>query len=379
MLRELGESTLARALLAMLRHDVHDHTEWPLELEEFLSLVEAAGFEVVETILQTRMRPHGGFLFGRGKVEEIAQIVAMEDIESVAVYNVLTSMQKFNLQRALGVPVLDRYEIVLQVFGKEARDNVSQLQLELAALKKSYPYIKVTESERLIRERPARLGGRGPGEYAYHAQLRQLRKRIAKVSAELAQYREEHRRRMHKRRELDVPMVCLVGCYNAGKTSLFNALTGADKEVSDRPFTTLASKWAMTGNPEIFFIDTIGFALDLDPELISAFQLNLDDMRGADILLLVVDVSDSFQLMQMKMRSALEILHGTGIDESRILIVLNKTDLVDPEQAAEVADFIDATYGISSVLVSAAKEWNLTHLTDCIRHLFEVVGVNLVN
>jgi GTP-binding protein HflX len=363
----------------MLRRDVHDHVEWPLQLEEFLSLVEAAGFEVIETVLQTRMRLHGGFLFGRGKVEEIANIVAMEDIETVAVYNVLTSMQKFNLQRALDVPVLDRYEIVLQVFGKEARDNVSQLQLALAALQKSYPYIKVTESERLLRERPARRGGRGPGEYAYHAQLRQLTKRIAKVTEELARYRDQHRRRMHKRRELGVPMVCLVGCYNAGKTSLFNVLTGADKEVSDRPFTTLASKWSMASNPEIFFVDTIGFAIDLDPELISAFQLNLDDMRGADILLLVVDVSDSLLLLQMKMRSALEILRDAGIDESRILIVLNKTDLVPPEQASEVADFIDASYGFLSVLVSAATEWNLNYLTDCIRHMYNVVGANPVN
>jgi GTP-binding protein HflX len=375
----LGELILARALLAMLRRDVHDHVEWPFQLEEFLDLIEAAGFEVIETVLQTRMRVHGGFLFGRGKVEEIAQIVAMEDIETVAVYNVLTSMQKFNLQRTLGVPVLDRYEIVLEVFGREARDNVSQLQLELAALQKSFPYIKVIESERLLRERPARRGGRGPGEYSYHAQLRQVRKRIARVTTELSRYRNEHRRRMRKRRVLGVPMICLVGCYNAGKTSLFNALTGADKEVSDRPFTTLASKWSMAGNPEMFFIDTIGFALDLDPELISAFQLNLDDMRGADVLLLVVDVSDSLKLLQMKLQSSMEILEETGIDESRILIVLNKTDLIKPDQATAVAEFIESTYGRSSVLVSAETEWNLTHLTDCIRHLFEVVGPNLSN
>ena len=188
-----------RALVAMLQRDVHDHVEWPLHLEEFLALVEAAGFEVVETVLQTRMRLQSGSLFGRGKVDEIAGLVALEDIEVVAVYNVLTSMQKHNLQRALGVPVLDRYEVVLQVFGQEARDRVSQLQLELAALQKSYPYIKVTESERLLKERPARRGGRGPGEYAYHAQLRQLRKRIAKVTKEIARYRQEHHRRMRKR------------------------------------------------------------------------------------------------------------------------------------------------------------------------------------
>ena len=134
----------------MLRRDVHDHQEWPLQLEEFLELVEAAGFEVIETMLQTRMRAHSGYLFGRGKVAEIRTIVLLENIDLVAVYNVLTSMQKFNLQREFGVPVLDRYEMVLQVFDQEARDRVSKLQLELARLQKSYPFIKVTESERLL-------------------------------------------------------------------------------------------------------------------------------------------------------------------------------------------------------------------------------------
>ena len=360
----------------MLRRDVHDHVRWPIQLEEFLNLVEAAGLEVIETVLQTRMQVHGGYLFGRGKVSEIAGLVELEDIEVVAVYNVLTSMQKFNLQRKLDVPVLDRYEVVLQVFEQEARDRVSQLQLELAALQKSYPYVKVTESERLLRERPTRRGGRGPGEYAYHAQLRGLRKRIAKVTKELVRYREEHRRRMRRRRELGVPMVCLVGCYNAGKTSLFNVLTGAEKEVSDRPFTTLASKWSMAGNPELFFVDTIGFALDLDPELISAFQLNLDDMRSADIVLLVVDASDTMQLLEMKIQSSLEILRETGIDESRVIVVLNKADIIETQQTETVIAFIEHTYELPTVLVSAETESNLDELTLRIRKLFETVGAN---
>jgi GTP-binding protein HflX len=365
---------LTRALIAMLRRDVHDHVKWPIQLEEFLSLVEAAGLEVVETVLQTRMQAHGGHFFGRGKVAEIAGLVELEDIEVVAVYNVLTSMQKFKLQRKFNVPVLDRYEVVLQVFGQEARDRVSQLQLELATLQKSYPYVKVTESERLLRERPARRGGRGPGEYSYHAQLRGLRKRIAKVTTELVRHREEHQRRMRKRRELGVPMVCLVGCYNAGKTSLFNVLTGADKEVSARPFTTLASKWSMAENPELFFVDTIGFALNLDPELISAFQLNLDDMRGADIVLLVVDSSDNMQLLQMKMQSSLEILQETGINEFRIIVVLNKADIIEREQAEAVIDFIENTHSLPTVLVSAETESNLDELTKRIRKVFDRVG-----
>jgi GTP-binding protein HflX len=370
----LGALALKRVLVAMLQQRVHDHVEWALQLEEFLRLVEAAGFEVIETVLQTRMKQHGGHLFGKGKVAEIASLVTLEEIDVVAVYNVLSSMQKHNLQRELGVPVLDRYEVVLQVFDREARDQVSKLQLELARLQKSFPFIKVIESERLLKERPARRGGRGPGEYAYHAQLRQLRKRIAKVSSQLARARREHRRRRLKRYELGVPMVCFVGCYNAGKTSLFNVLTGADKEVSDRPFTTLASKWSMMANPEMFLVDTIGFALDLDPELISAFQLNLDDMRGSDVLLLVVDVSDSVQLLRMKVQSSLKILREAGIDETRILVVLNKTDLVERELAEEVASFIRHDFGLPSVLVSAETEWNLDELTKSIRRLYNDVG-----
>ena len=124
--------------------------------------------------------------------------------------------------------------------------------------------------------------------------------RIAKVTADLARFRREHRSRMRRRREAEIPMVTVVGCYNAGKTSLFNALTGAEKEVSDRPFTTLASKWSRMGNPNLLIADTIGFALNLDPELISAFQLNLDDMRAADVLLLVVDASEDLQVLKMK-------------------------------------------------------------------------------
>jgi GTP-binding protein HflX len=362
----------------MLQRQVHDHVEWPVRLCEFQELVDAAGFEVVETVVQTRMRKHGGTLFGRGKVEEMAAFIAAENIEVVTVYNVLTSMQKYNLQRALGVVVLDRYEVVLQVFSREARDRVSQLQLELALLQKSFPFIKVTESERLLRERPARRGGRGPGEYAYHAQLRSLRKRITKVTSDLARYRREHRSRMRKRREAAIPMVTVVGCYNAGKTSLFNALTGAEKEVSDRPFTTLASKWSRIGNPNLLIADTIGFALDLDPELISAFQLNLDDMRAADVLLLVVDVSEDLQVLKMKLDSSLEILEAIGVEKQRILIVLNKTDLVDSEVLEKRASVVLNDYGFHSVQVSVETGQNMETLVTLTQQVYGEVGQNVL-
>ena len=171
-------------------------------------------------------------------------------------------------------------------------------------------------------------------------------------------------------------MVTVVGCYNAGKTSLFNALTGAEKEVSDRPFTTLASKWSRIGNPSLLLADTIGFALDLDPSLISAFQLNLDDMRAADVLLLIVDVSDDLQVLKMKLDSSLAILEAIGVDEQRILVVLNKTDLVDPEYLEQRASVVVTDYGFQTVQVSVETGWNLEVLIIATQQLCSEVGQN---
>ncbi|MFX1563392.1 MAG: GTPase, partial [Promethearchaeota archaeon] len=267
-----------------------------------------------------------------------------------------------NLQREFGCQVIDRYEVVLQVFEQEARDRVSKLQLQLAWLQKSYPSIKLSERERLYREKPTRGNGSGPGEYAYHAQLKQVRKRIAKVAAEIEKMRQENRRRLAKRRKLGMPMICLVGCYNAGKTSLFNKLTGANKEVSDRPFTTLASKWSSSVNPGLLFVDTIGFALGLDPELISAFQLNLDDMRAADLLLLVVDASDNLTLLQLKLKSSLTILEATGIENKRVIVVFNKADLAGERIEKEIVSFFNENYDLDWIPVSAITGWNLDEL-----------------
>ena len=171
-------------------------------------------------------------------------------------------------------------------------------------------------------------------------------------------------------------MVTVVGCYNAGKTSLFNALTGAKKEVSDRPFTTLASKWSRIGNPNLLLADTIGFALDLDPSLISAFQLNLDDMRAADVLLLVVDVSDDLQVLKMKLDSSLAILEAIGIDKQRILVVLNKTDLVDPEALEQRASVVINDYGFRAIQISVKLGQNLETLITTTQQVYVELGQN---
>ncbi len=347
---------------------MHDHFEWPVELAEFRRLVGAIGLEVVDNIIQTRSHKHSGLLLGRGRVEELVQRVVAEEIEVVAVYNVLKSMQKYNLQKKLGCEVIDRYEVVLRIFEREARDRVSKLQLELARLQKSFPFIKVAVGEQLKREKPSRGEfSRGGGEYAYHSKLQQVSKRITKVKSELAKLRRENLSRLRARRKLGIPIVCLVGCYNAGKTSLFNALTGAEKEVSERPFTTLASKVSQASNPGVFFVDTIGFALGLDPALISAFQLNMDDMRASDVVVLVVDAADDIILLRMKLRRVISILDEIGIERRRLIIALNKADLAGARLVEQVTPFIEEHYDIEWVAVSAVTGLNLSELEALIR------------
>jgi GTP-binding protein HflX len=201
-----------------------------------------------------------------------------------------------------------------------------------------------------------------------------LRKRLANVKGELEGLRREKLQRLHTRLELGIPLVCLVGCYNAGKTTLFNALTGAQMEVSDRPFTTLASKYARAANAGMLFVDTIGFALGLDPELISAFQLNLDDMRHADVVLLLVDAADESVLLGMKLRTALHILHSTGIDQRRVLVALNKADLAGERLEKEAVPVIKKLDGLDWVAVSATTGENLDALVARIARRYAEVG-----
>lgn len=345
-----------------------------MELAEFRQLVEAIGLEVVDTITQTRIYRHSAYLLGKGRVEDLARRVGMEGIDVVAVYNVLTSMQKYKLQKILGCEVLDRYEVVLRVFEREARDRVSKLQLELARLQKSYPFIKVAVGEQLKREKPARgEHSRGGGEYAYHSKLQQVSKRIVKVKGELAKLRRENKSRLRARRKLGIPMVCLVGCYNAGKTSLFNALTGSQKEVSERPFTTLASKVSRASNPGVFLVDTIGFALGLDPALISAFQLNIDDMKASDVVVLVVDAADDIILLRMKLERVLSILDETGIDRRRMIIALNKADIAGTRLEEQVIPFIEDYCDLEWVPVSAATGYNLSELEELIQKRYATI------
>ena len=318
-----------RVITGMVKTNVHDHHLYKIQMNELESLLRALGYRIVERIIQVRPKTTVDYVFGKGKVEEIRARVRSLDPEAFVIYNTLTSKQKWNLERALGVEVIDRYDVTLMIFREAASDILSKLQIELAALEKSFPYIKLSAS---MKYKKMKAGFRGGGEYAYHKQLRAVQKRMKILRRKIEKLSAHKEMEILKRLEDGSKISVLTGYYNAGKTSLFNALTGFNKPTSDMPFTTLSSKYGTIDDGELYLVDTIGFVLDLDPRLIASFKINLLDIKYSDRPVLVVDASDDDLVMRIKIRESVKILESVGKDLKSIIVAANKVDELTQEE-----------------------------------------------
>lgn len=355
-----------KAVLCMLKTNVHDHSIYKIKLDELRRLVETLDVEVVGEIVQSRHRSFAKYLIGSGKVKEIRRYVRRHNLNLVVFYNYLRSSQKLNLIRDLGVDVVDRYEVTLEIFARMSSDSLSKLQIEAARLKKLAPYFKLEASLRYHNDRPF---FRSMGEYAFHSQLRELTRRQARIRRQIEGLVKENRQRIRKRQRLGFPTVCIAGYYNAGKTSLFNALTGDDKLVSDRPFTTLSSKYQrrfIDHETTLLFIDTIGFVIDVDPNLIRSFELNIEDMRNADLVILLLDITDPKLTLRIKLAEGVRLLRQMEIPRERIVVVFNKVDLA-PEVVETIGEELGmALLGLPWTTVSAKVRTNLKGFLELI-------------
>ncbi len=362
----------SKAVLCMVRTDPHDHVFYKLRMRELRALAEVAGYTPVDTVIQTRLKPTTDYCFGKGKAQELREKVEAHRADTVIFYNTLSSKQKLNLERLLyPARVIDRVELTLEIFQLSSADVFSALQIMLALKRKVFPYLKLEAARRYFRHR---AGFRGGGEYAYMSRIRGLHKEIKALERKIERYRRIRSDQVRKKLENGAWIVCITGYYNAGKTTLFNLLTGLSMPVSDQPFTTLSSKYGrlLDEHREIYLVDTIGFTLDLDPELILSFKLNVDDMKAAHILLFMLDISDPPLLLKAKLEQGLALLtEKIGVSKDRLVIVLNKTDLVSEEQA-ELAtrEIAEAADGIPVCRMSAASG-EVSELLSVLRKLME--------
>jgi len=334
-----------------------DRTLFEIEMDELEALARAAGGQVVARAVQRRPAVDPATLLGQGKVEEIAQLAAQTGADLVVTLNAVRPRQRSALEKLLGgVAVMDRSVLILDIFARHARTSEGKLQVELAQLRH--------RAANLIGARDAlsRLGGgigtRGPGETKLEVDRRRIRLRISHLESQLALVRK--RRSEQRRSREGTPVVALVGYTNAGKSSLLNALCGADVLVADQPFATLdptLRKARLGSSHDVILADTVGFISDLPKELVAAFRATLDEVTNATLLLHVIDAANPYWRRQ---RDAVAlVLRELGAEEKPVIYVWNKIDL-RPEGAA------GADLGDAGVLVSAKTGAGIQELRSAI-------------
>jgi len=310
-------------------------TENPLE--ELSGLAETAGIVVVGTVVQRREHPDQTTYLGKGKIAELKGMVDLHDLDMVVFDNDLSPGQTRNLERALNVKVLDRSELILDIFANNARTYESRLAVELAQLEYSLPRLKQMWTH--LSRQSMGVGMRGPGEKQLEVDRRLAEKRIHELKADLAKIVRRKEREVAQRESMSVS---IVGYTNAGKSTLMNALTNADVEAVDKLFATLDTRtrrWMLPGWGPIVISDTVGFIRDLPHRLIASFRATLEEARQADLLLHVADASNDAVLDQIS--SVYKVLRDIEIDEKDTLLVLNK---IDRPGAADRVKAVQARY-----------------------------------
>ncbi|NMB45249.1 MAG: GTPase HflX [Firmicutes bacterium] len=316
-----------------------------MEVDESLlelgALAYTAGARVVDEIVQVRSNPDVATYVGRGKLEEISELLNIHGAELVIFDDELTPAQLRNIEEILNAKVLDRTQLILDIFAQRARTREAQLQVDLAQMQYLLP--------RLVGRGTAlsRLGGgigtRGPGETKLETDRRRIRQRIANLKKEIEEIRSQRSLQRHARRRNSVPVAALVGYTSAGKSTLLNRLTGAQVFVEDQLFATLdptirRSEIPPSGQP-VLFVDTVGFIRKLPHTLVAAFRATLEEVMSADILIHVVDATA--YNMESQMSAVFEVLEELGCAGRPLITVFNKVD--DLSRRAVVSKLLTQT------------------------------------
>ncbi len=298
-------------------------------LGELELLTDTAGADPVDRELVKRNAPDPAIFIGRGKAEELADLVRAEDIDVVVFDNPLTPAQQRNLQKLFEVDVVDREALILDIFAQHASSRAGSLQVELALLRYNLPRLRGKGVE-LSRQQGGIGAKRGPGETKLETDRRRIAARISRLERELTDLQRVRQTQTKARRRHQLPVVSLVGYTNAGKSTLLNALTNAGVLTEDQLFSTLDStvrRFVLPDSRPILLSDTVGFVRRLPHHLVEAFRSTLDEVVGANLLLHVVDASDEEPEEQISaVRQVLEEIGAGAVPE---LMVLNKTDVAE--------------------------------------------------
>ncbi len=357
-------------LVSLIENSKQDSKE---SLEELKDLVKAVGGRYIGYIVQKKAHPDPRYYVGAGKVEEIRQVAEGTGADTVIFDTFLSPSQVANLEKAIGKRIMDRADLVLEIFSQRVRSKTAKLQVELAKLTYELPrlYGRGKELSRL----GGGVGTRGPGEQEAEIRRRWIKRRIQQIKEELEDIKRQ-RREQRKRREssgdLKVVKVALVGYTNVGKSSLMRLLTGRETLVADMPFATLdttTSARFLFPDIKVLVTDTVGFIRKLPPELIESFKATLEEVQEADIILHVIDISDKNWLERVKVVK--DILKDLSAEDKPVIYVFNKADKV-VEREEDIRYLTEPAFMEGkSVVVSAVKGWGIRELLEAIREKVE--------
>jgi len=332
-------------------------------LPELKELAIAAGYNPVLLVEQVR-EPDPKYNIGRGKVKELKELIKSNGVTKVIFHNDLKPSQVHNLMKEWGVEVIDRFQLILEIFSKRAGSKEAKLQIELARLKRELSFIK--ERIHLLRKEEF-AGFMGGGRYEIDAHYRHAVSRIARIERTLKEIRRKKRERVKARSIAGLSTIALTGYTGAGKTTLFNKLTGEEGYIDGKPFATLSTTVRRTviKGYKVLVADTIGFIEDLPPLLIDAFYTTLEEVSMADLILLVIDGSEELNETERKIHASMEALETVGVHKSKLLGALNKIDLIgSSDEIARRVELVEEWTGIEVVPISAMCNVNLNALKD---------------
>lgn len=330
-------------------------------LEELKQLADTAGATVIKKFIQKRPKPDPAFFIGRGKVQELALYAQQENIDLCIFDDELSPAQQRNIESVMGIRILDRTALILDIFAQRARTNEGKLQVELAQLQYTLP--RIMGKGLMLSRLGGGIGTRGPGETKLEVDRRRIRDRIAFIKDQIEKVKAVRSLHRSKRKKNNVFEVSLVGYTNAGKSTLLNTLTNSDIYAKDQLFATLdptTRQLTLPNKQEIIITDTVGFIQRLPHQLIAAFRSTLEVVTEADLLVHVIDVSH--ELYKEQAAAVHEVLKEIGAETKPVITVYNKIDKLPPD--SKLADRLALEEDV--ICISAAKKLNLETLQQMI-------------
>ena len=364
------DDEVERAILAGVERP---GSSWPIEesMAELERLADTAGAKVVATFTQRKEKPDAAFFLGRGKVNELAMEIQNLEATLLILDDELTPSQQHNLERMLGVKVIDRTALILDIFAQRARSREGKLQVELAQLRYNLP--RLSGQGLALSRLGGGIGTRGPGETKLEVDRRRIYSKIHDIEEQIDGMKKSRSLHRKRRKESQIPLVALVGYTNAGKSTLLNKLTGSEVFAEDKLFATLdptTRHLQLPEKQEILLTDTVGFIQKLPHTLVKAFRATLEEVQEADLLLHVVDCSN--ENLEAQIEAVVAVLKELEADSKPVLYVFNKADqLANPHIREQLL------HGRDGVFISAMTGENLDGLQRRIEGFFQESQVRM--